>query len=269
VAELAKWNADLAATPVFADITSDARAFLEAACNVRYAKKESVIKDRSGNVTDRWTSFVTVRVRPLAREYGSCGVAEYVLDPSYTAEDLEYLKRRGIQPIDVQRVPRSGDWHGFMPEELAEGQTRVIVNLDTLEYIDPAKFGQVPTLAGMVSEAPRNREIPILRKAHKEWGQGLVDVAGGLFVMLCHLQRRGGGDIPANAAEMGGIDKERAKYARLFKGVEEVKGRWRGGHILGTSEIRYEEWPTTEEVLKRGTDISAKVIKYLVAISHY
>ena len=32
-----------------------------------------------------------------------------------------------------------------------EGQTRVIVNLDTLEYIDPVKFGQAPTLAGMVA----------------------------------------------------------------------------------------------------------------------
>jgi hypothetical protein len=27
-------------------------------------------------------------------------------------------------------------------------------------------------------------------------------------VMLCHPQRRGGGDIPANAAEIGGIDKD-------------------------------------------------------------
>jgi hypothetical protein len=87
--------------------------------------------------------------------------------------------------------------------------------------------------------------------------------------MLCHPKRRGGGDIPTNAEEMGGIDKERAKYARLFRGAEDVKGRWRGGRILGTSEIRYEDWPTTEEVLEKGTDISDKVLKYLVAISHY
>ena len=87
--------------------------------------------------------------------------------------------------------------------------------------------------------------------------------------MLCHPQRRGGGDIPANAEEMGGVDKERGKYARLFKGVEDVKGRWRGGRILGTSEIRYEDWPTTEEVLERGTDISDKALKYLAAISHF
>jgi hypothetical protein len=87
--------------------------------------------------------------------------------------------------------------------------------------------------------------------------------------MSCHPQRRGGGDIPANAAEMRSIDKERAKYAKLFKGAEDVKGRWRGGRILGTSEIRYEDWRTTEQVLERGADISDKVLKYLVAISHY
>ena len=68
---------------------------------------------------------------------------------------------------------------------------------------------------------------------------------------------------------MGGIDKERGRATKLFKGVEDVKGRWRGGHILGTSEIRYDGWPTTEEVLERGTDIGDKVLRYLVAISHY
>ena len=87
--------------------------------------------------------------------------------------------------------------------------------------------------------------------------------------MLCHSERRGGGDIPANALEMGAIDNERGRAAKLFKGVEDVKGRWRGGPILGTSEIRYEDWPTTDEVIERGIDISDKVIKYLVAISHF
>jgi hypothetical protein len=98
----------------------------------------------------------------------------------------------------------------------------VIVNLDTLEYIDPVKFGQEPTLAGMVSL----RAAPPWPKAFEKAdprGVSIVDVAGGLFVMLCHPQRRGGGDIPANAAEMGGIDKERARAAKLFKGVETSK----------------------------------------------
>jgi hypothetical protein len=214
----------------------------------------------------------SVQVKPTARHFGHCGVAEYVIADGYTATDLEWLKQRyGMKPEDVQRPPRSGDWHGFMPEEIPEGQCRVIVNLDTLEYLDPVKFGQIPTLAGMATLASKHRDLPILKKANQENLQ-IIDVAGGLFAMLCHAQRRGGGDIPANAealvAAVGEKDS-RCKAAKLFKGVEDVKGRWRGDRILGTSEIRYEDWPTTEEVLEKGTDISDKVLKYLVAISHY
>jgi hypothetical protein len=232
------------------DVGDEAAAFLEAACNVRF-------------FGDGWRNFV--RVQPVARHFGNNGVADYVLAKDIPAEKLAYLKRAGMRPIDVQRAPRSRDWHGIRPEEMAEGHKRVIVNLDTLEYLDPFKFGQVPTLAAMVNLAPADRSLPILAKASKG-NECLVDIAGGLFVMLCHPERRGGGDIPANAEEMKSINP---KAAGLFKGVEDVKGRWRGGHILGTSEIRYENWPTTEEVIERGTDISDRVIRYLVAISHY
>ena len=270
---------DWRTTPVFEDITRDACAFLEAACNVRYFEHEQICKDgdpRSetyGQVIDRWTSTHSVQVKPVARHFGNCGVAEYVIADIYDTRDLEYLKRCGMKPEDVQRPPRSGDWHGFLPEEIPEGQSRVVVNLHTLEYINPVKFGQAPTLAGMVSLAPKDRDQPILKKANQDKLQ-IIDVAGGLFAMLCHPKRRGGGDIPANAEELvaayGGNPRDpRAKAAKLFKGVEDVKGRWRGGHILCTSEIRYEDWPTTEEVLERGTDISDKVLRYLVAISHY
>ena len=62
-------------------------------------------------------------------------------------------------------------------------------------------------------------------------------------------------------------------YQRLIIDAPDIttacQGRWRGGHILSTSEIRDEEWPTTEEVLEKGTDISDKVLRYLIAISHY
>jgi len=265
--EIRKWNEQLARTPVFADITHEACDFLEGACNIRYFEQVTECKDgdpRSktyGQIIDRWTSVHSVRVRPLAREYGGCGVAEYVISPDYDQQDLEYLKRCGMKPQDVQRSPRSSEWHGFLPEEIPEGQRRVIVNLDTLEYIDPVKFGQFPTQAGMVSLVPKDRNLPILKKAERDHLQ-VVDAAGGLFVMLCHLQRRGGGDITA----VGDRDP-RAKAAKLFKGVED--GRWRGGRILGTSEIRYEDWPTSEEVLEKGIDISDKVLRYLVAISHY
>src|ERR1700736_100297 len=177
-------------------------------------------------------------------------------------------KQYGMRPIDVQRAPRSGDWHGLLPSEITEGQRRVIVNLDTLEYLDPIRFGQVPTLAGMVSVVPNDRDLPIMAKAAKG-NEVLVDIAGALFVLLCHPERRGGGDSPPNGGAVQDIDGERGRYAKLFKGVEDVKGRWRGGRILGTSEIRYEEWPTTDEVIERGTDISDKGVRYLVAVSHF
>jgi hypothetical protein len=65
------------------------------------------------------------------------------------------------------------------------------------------------------------------------------------------------------------LDQQARKLTQPFKGIEDVKGRWRGGRVLGTSEIRYADWPTTEEVIEKGTDISDKVLRYLVAISHY
>lgn len=157
-----------------------------------------------------------------------------------------------MRPEDVMRPPRSGDWHGLKPEEIAEGQRRVIVNLDTLEYLDPAKFGQAPTLAGMVGQAPKDRDLPALKQAEPN-SLSIVDVAGGLFALLCHPTRRGGGDLPAESLDF--LGDARSRKSHLFKGATDVKGRWRGGRILGTSEIRYEDWPTTEEVIEKGTDI--------------
>jgi hypothetical protein len=151
---------DWRSVPVFTDITHDACALLEAACNVRYFEQEQICTDAAGKVIDRWMSTHSVQVKPVARNFGGCGVAEYAIDSIYNARDLEYLKRCGMKPEDVQRAPRSGDSHGFLPEEIAEGQTRVIVNLDTLEYIDPVKFGQAPTLAAWL---PSRRKIATCR----------------------------------------------------------------------------------------------------------
>jgi len=267
-AEERKSRRDWKGVPLFADIGRGVRDFLEAVCNVRYFEQERVCKGADGRVIDRWTATEFVRVQPVAREFGHSGVAEYVIAEGYSERDLEYLKRSGMTPADITRPPRSGDWHGLRPHEIAEGQRRVIVNLDTFEYLDPLCFGQMPTLAGMVGPAPEERVIPLLAKADPE-NLAMIDIAGALFCLLCHPKRRGGGDIPATAAEMAAIDAGRGKYARLFKGAEAVKGRWRGGHILGTGESRHEGWPTTDEVIERGTDISPMALRYLVAISHY
>jgi hypothetical protein len=99
-------------TPVFKDITREARDFLEGICNIRYFEFEQTIRDgvpgskTYGQIIDRWTSVESVRVKPLAREFGQSGVAEYVIAPGYTERDLAWLKGRGMKPSDVQRPPR-------------------------------------------------------------------------------------------------------------------------------------------------------------------
>ncbi len=57
----------------------------------------------------------------------------------------------------------------------------------------------------------------------------------------------------------------------VWRGVNSIQGRWRGCRVLGTSDIANgdPDWPTTEEVLKSGTDISGVAIKHLVAVSHF
>src|SRR5205085_496193 len=99
--------------PIYADISREARDFHEGVCNVRYFEQVQECKDMVpgsptyGQITDRWTSTHWVNVRPLAREFGDSGVAEYVIDPGYSAKDLDYLKRCGLNPQDVMRPPRS------------------------------------------------------------------------------------------------------------------------------------------------------------------
>jgi hypothetical protein len=102
-------------------------------------------------------------------------------------------------------------------EEIPEGQHRVLVNLDSLEYIDPVKFGQVPSLAGMLA----NRGPPPWPKPFEKAdprGVSCIDVAGALFAMLCHSRRRGGGDLPANVfEERAGWKRRRPPRAVLLR----------------------------------------------------
>src|SRR5665213_451030 len=242
--------------PLFADLSEEAVAFLEGACSVRF-------------FGDSWRTFA--KVKPVAREFGQCGVGEYVLDTCYGADDLAYFKRAGMQPIDIQRVPRSGDWHGIRPHEVAEGQHRVIANLDRREYLDPAAFGQVPTLAGLLAD-PRLRGDgpPPWPKAFEKADPGgiaAIDVAGALFALLCHPVKRGGGDLPGSYDEAYGRGGKQL-WKRAAK--VEVKGRWRGGRLLGTAEFAgHPDWPTTDEVIAGFADISDAAINYLVALSHF
>ncbi len=167
----------------------------------------------------------------MAREFGGSGLAQYVIDTHYSADDLAFYKRVGMRPIDIQRPPRSGDWHGIRPDEVAEGQRWVIVNLDTREYLDPEKFGQVPTLAGMLAF----RGPPPWPKALEKADPGsiaAIDTADALFTLLTHPKRRGGGDIPNTREEA----LARGSKA-VWRGVNSIQGRWRGCRVLGTSAV--------------------------------
>ena len=64
--------------PVFADISQEARGFLEAACNIRYFERTQQLYDGKGKVVDSWTATHFVQVKPKAKHFGQCGVAEYV-----------------------------------------------------------------------------------------------------------------------------------------------------------------------------------------------
>ncbi len=104
----------------------------------------------------------------------------------------------------------------------------------------------------------------IFEKADPD-GVAALDVAGALFTLLCHRERRGGGDIPNTREEA----YDRGSKA-VWRGVKSVQGRWRGARILGTSEFPTDEhMPSTDEILSKGIDISDAALRYLVALSHY
>lgn len=88
---------DWKTTPAFQDISRDACAFLEVACNVRYFEQEQIMKDNAGKILDRWTSIHSIQVKPVALHFGNCGVAEYVIADGYTERDA--LAELGIAPV--------------------------------------------------------------------------------------------------------------------------------------------------------------------------
>ena len=73
---------------IYADISAEVAAFLEGACSVRFFKAH-------------WGSSYGVAVKPVAHEFGGSGLAEYVIDTDYSADDLAFYKRVGMRPIDV------------------------------------------------------------------------------------------------------------------------------------------------------------------------
>jgi len=241
---LARWeefNREHPDHPSYADIGDMAAAFLEGACSVRY-------------FGDGWRSKIRVKAKAQKIAVGDWAppIASYIPAEGYTSQDWDYLNGCGISERDWSRAPASGEWHGLLDSEVDQGQERVVVNLDTMEYLDPVTFGEVPTLGGMV---------------RGEFG----GVATALFAALVHPQRRGGGDIPAILEEMRECQKNKSGgKLRLLEAADGYVGRWRGGHILGTSAYGGKsEFPSTSEVRAKGRDVSKHAIAYLTAIKEW
>lgn len=238
--EYEAWIAEHANHPVFADISADVQGLLEGACSVRFFGMG-------------WRAMVRVKQKATAVD----GVAEFELVEGYSKEDMDYFLRCGLSPIDYMRGPRSGDWSGLSDADVDKGETRVLLNLDTMEYLDPVKFGEVPTIGGMMLG---------------EFGGSACAMQAFLF----HPARRGGGDLPSSKEdfakmsqpETGGV-RQPSNRGRFGKPVENVVGRWRGGHIIGTREFSNDAYPSTEEAKARGVDVSELAQSYLNAIKDW
>lgn len=155
----------------FYDVSHELRGLLEQACSIRFLEKEHVYSNGDG-----WVDRTVVKVKPRARA-GRDGLAHYTLDDP-KGETLEWLKRIGI-PVSKKpwdRAPGDLAWTNISDSDIDNGQTRVWLNLDRNEIVDPIAFGEVPTTAGIMRSPESSANA----------------VAGMLF----HPDRRGGGDFP-------------------------------------------------------------------------
>lgn len=125
------------------------------------------------------------------------------------------------------RPPADLSWHDATDADQDMGQSRVWINLEKREYVDPAVFGEVPTTIGIMRAT--------------SWQNGaLASSAACVLGMLYHPAARGGGDI----------DPE----------TYSAKGRWRNCHLALTAERGNDALiPTTEEAKASFTNISDEI----------
>jgi hypothetical protein len=120
-----------------------------------------------------------------------------------------WYQRIGIldRPHLWNRPPKNLSWHGIRDEEVDQGQTRVIADLDAREYMDPAAFGLSPTTAAMMRES---------------WSIGTA-----LALRLFHPIERGGGDVLSGHPFLGKWRNHRLIASSEFDGdfptTEEIK----------------------------------------------
>ena len=168
-----------------------------------------------------------VEVRTTATMLGADGRARYELarkDP----DEIVFLARLGVREEEWQRPPRNNAWCGIRDGEVDRGQSRLLVSLDKREFIDPLKFGEVPTTAGIMAG---------------NWGS-----ASALAITLFHPERRGGGDLPDDNPD-----------------ITPLKGRWRNTHIAAIGERESPGMPTLEAIRASFADISDEAFRAVAA----
>lgn len=153
---------------------------------------------------------MSVPVKPLAG-----GAYDIDIQPD------DHPQRRDIMRAARAEVRARTDLSFISRDQFGDGQRRIIVNLDKLEFIDPEKFGETPTLAGMI-QAPSDSDWSSLT---------------ALSTMLFLPESRGGGDQEG-----------------------ELVGLWRGDRLVILGDEPTQAYPGQDEVRSTYRDITDHVI---------
>lgn len=169
-------------------------------------------------------------------------------------EATQYPEAVNLERWPWDRPPADLAWDNITDAEIDAGQTRVFANLTKREFIDPMKFGEVATTAGIIrasdQEGPARLAMDFVisgagvQKNVKEGGSNYGS-ASAVFAMLLHPESRGGGDIDSET-------------------FSEI-GRWRYNELVLTSEYGG-DFPSTDEIKNTFTDISDTVLQALAKV---
>lgn len=209
-------------------ISEDMLPILERAGNIRFTDFT-----QEGQETGRWRDII--EVAPSTSHATGWDVDMEAIEPQYLEEVQQYWERTGILEKENWRRPpltmTGHDGHAapdHVPSVKAAGTGDALlwVNLDRCEFIDPEALGDTPDLAGVMD------------------GKSAKAVLG----MICHHDRRGGGDL----ADLGPLH---------------IGGRWRGDRIvlMGKSGFKPKKGPRVEQgqVRHAFTDVSGNALVFI------
>lgn len=239
----------------YADITKTLFGLIEEALSIRFCgtgwKAEIPVKPRAEKDVDGKAHY-DINLTGTEEERNHSW--RYFMRVLGFNETTAYPEAVGLERWPWDRPPADLAWDNTRDAEIDQGQTRVFANLTKREFIDPIKFGEVPTTAGIMrssahSGAPRVAMDMIISSKGVETdvkeGASEYGSASALFALLLHPENRGGGDILAD------------EFPEI--------GRWRHDELVLTSEFGG-DFPSTDEVKATFTDVSDVVLKAMSKI---